>query len=421
LEAALSLWDQNSKLGWSALHLALSLCVLAPSTKPRSPADETHSQERIRLAFEEVTRINEEAKGWSELPLPPPAWIKAESMGRRHGMWDEVEDSMDPRDLVDSNESWIPSPTHWYDRYAAQVIKRIPLTAILSSRAAPVLLDFLSGLLVWTISKLSPPWIRVGRRNHGEAQLFEWTHSLGRILGKVAGLCSFNEVEARFLNPIFALEDDHCWKVLSPFVDLYICMYVYDAKEVPLDSSELLMRSLDRFLKAPTFNPDTYHSGELYGFDLPSLAKALMFVAIDEPALGSARYANGDYSEVHRILPVVDRFVRTAGWVSTIMSHFLTLCERAKETYPAEQFADQILDIVKDGRPALKGWNGTFLPARIAGLVQGFADREAPMPLDLGQKLLRILDLLVDMGDRRSAALQLGESFREIQTERGHP
>jgi hypothetical protein len=41
--------------------------------------------------------------------------------------------------------------------------------------------------------------------------------------------------------------------------------------------------------------------------------------------------------------------------------------------------------------------------------------RPTPMPLALGQKLLRILDLLVDMGDRRSAALQLSESFREIK------
>ena len=34
----------------------------------------------------------------------------------------------------------------------------------------------------------------------------------------------------------------------------------------------------------------------------------------------------------------------------------------------------------------------------------------------LAQKFLRVLDLLVDMGDRRSAALQLSETFREIQT-----
>jgi len=37
------------------------------------------------------------------------------------------------------------------------------------------------------------------------------------------------------------------------------------------------------------------------------------------------------------------------------------------------------------------------------------------MTLTLAQKFLRILDMLVDMGDRRSAALQLGEAFREIQ------
>ena len=71
--------------------------------------------------------------------------------------------------------------------------------------------------------------------------------------------------------------------------------------------------------------------------------------------------------------------------------------------------------MIDGGSPPLKGWRGTSLPARIAGLVQYLADRETPMPLELGQKLLRIVDLLVDMGDRRSSALQLSESFREIQ------
>jgi hypothetical protein len=97
------------------------------------------------------------------------------------------------------------------------------------------------------------------------------------------------------------------------------------------------------------------------------------------------------------------------------MSHFLTLCERARNSYPAETFADQILAIVEDGSQPLKGWNGTLIPARIAGLVQVFADRDTPMSPGLGQKLLRVLDLLVDMGDRRSAALQQSESFREIK------
>jgi hypothetical protein len=98
------------------------------------------------------------------------------------------------------------------------------------------------------------------------------------------------------------------------------------------------------------------------------------------------------------------------------MGPFLTLCERAKATYPAKVFADQILAVIGDGAEQLKRWQHLSIPARIAGLVQHFADRDAPMPLHLAQKFLRTLDLLVDMGDRRSAALQLGEAFREIRT-----
>lgn len=68
-----------------------------------------------------------------------------------------------------------------------------------------------------------------------------------------------------------------------------------------------------------------------------------------------------------------------------------------------------------EGIENLKGWHGTFILARIAGLISYFADQASPMPLQLAQKFLRILDLLVDMGDRRSTALQLSEAFREIR------
>ena len=88
---------------------------------------------------------------------------------------------------------------------------------------------------------------------------------------------------------------------------------------------------------------------------------------------------------------------------------------RSGTTYPAEGFADQVLAVIGDGPEDLKGWPGTSIPARIAELVQHFAHRDAPMRLALAQKFLRILDMLVDMGDRRSAALQLGEAFREIR------
>jgi hypothetical protein len=129
----------------------------------------------------------------------------------------------------------------------------------------------------------------------------------------------------------------------------------------------------------------------------------------------AARYVNGDWSEIDRILPLVDRFVRAGGWAASVMDLYLTLCEQARANYPAEPFADQVFAIIGDRPENLKGWHGTFIPARIAELVQHFAHRDTPMNLAFAQKLLRILDILVDLGDRRSAALQLGEFFREVQ------
>jgi hypothetical protein len=39
----------------------------------------------------------------------------------------------------------------------------------------------------------------------------------------------------------------------------------------------------------------------------------------------------------------------------------------------------------------------------------------SPLPPALAQAMLRILDKLVDMGDRRSAALQLSEIFKDVR------
>src|SRR4051794_1307404 len=50
--------------------------------------------------------------------------------------------------------------------------------------------------------------------------------------------------------------------------------------------------------------------------------------------------------------------------------------------------------------------------SRIAALVHAFAERSQPLPADLAQKMLRTLDRLVDMGDRRSAALETSEIFK---------
>jgi hypothetical protein len=410
LKQIATLWDMDAKLVWAALGLALTLCHIEP--RPRVPPRETiHSPARSRKCVNAALKYYKSGKGWPELPLPPPTWIKAK---RGTLPAEYTDDDFDDSELTDPDEAWTTPPWQWYSQYASKIMEWVPYEQILASGARDQLLRFLGGVLQWTNQKNAPPWVKKRGRDRASTELFEWTHGLGQALGRIAGLLPIADAQPHFLEPIFALEDDPCWALLAPFASSYVCRYIYDALSVPSDAVGLLDLCVGRLLQASAFNRESYRSGEFSGFDQPRLVETLLFVSVEHATM-SARFVNGDWSEIALILPLIDRLVRAGGWSRTLMYHYLTLCERSKTAYPAEMFADQILSVLEDASKPPKGWHGTFIPARIAALVQHFAYRDTPMPLCMGQKLLRILDLLVDMGDRRSAALQLSESFREIK------
>jgi hypothetical protein len=103
------------------------------------------------------------------------------------------------------------------------------------------------------------------------------------------------------------------------------------------------------------------------------------------------------------------------GDVPHVIGSFLTLCESAVEHYPPEVFVEQI-DAILNKQPGVPvGWYGTTIQGRIAALVHAFAERSQPLSRALAQSMLRILDRLVDMGDRRSAALQTSEIFKDVR------
>src|SRR6185312_1756769 len=414
IEEASKLWSKAPKLTWAALILAFSLCHVPPRPHDRlhQSGEALHSSSEAQEAVETALAFYENGSGWASLPLPPPAWLKIES-GKGQRRSQSYED-YDEHDAADAAETWGEPDIFWRSKQAAEILNRIRFDEIRSSGARNALLDFLAGTLDWTNQKNAPPWVKPGRRDRSATRIFEWTRALGSRLGQVAGLLSLSDFRARFLDPILGLEGDNCWALLSPFASTYVCAYVYDAPVVPADAAATLDLCLGRLLQASAFRRDAYRSGEFSGFDQPELVRTLMFVSVERADLAT-RYVNGDWSEIGRILPLIDRFVRAGGWASSVMDPFLMLCERARANYPGEVFADQVLAIIGDGSNNLKGWHGTFIPARIAELVQYFAHRDAPMMLALAQKFLRILDILVDMGDRRSAALQLDEAFREIR------
>lgn len=414
LEEACKFYTTKPKLTWAALKLAFSLCHIPPRpcAENRSHRQAFHSPSEAKEKVNSALQCFEDEGEWCDLPLPPPAWVKVEaekcvSRYQRYGDYDSV-------DMTDKSEQWIEPDVFWYSKFAAEVLNRIPYDVLLNSPTRALLLDFLSGLLQWTNQKNSPPWVKRGSRDRSDTKIYEWTNSFGSVLGKVAGLVRLSEFRTRFIDPMLGLEGDNCWTLVAPFTSTYICTYMYDANVVPEDAADMLDLCLGRFLQDKAFERGAYRSGEFSGFHQSELIHTLMFTSV-EHAGGATRYVNGDWSEIDRILPIVDRFVRAGGWATSVMSPFLTLCERAKECYPAGAFADQVVELLSGGPTSLIGWHGTFIPARIAGMVQHLAHREAPMDLSLAQKFLHILDLLVDMGDRRSAALQLGEAFRSVR------
>ena len=413
LEETGKLWSKDPKLTWAALSLAFSLCHVSPRPhdQARQHGEALHSSSEAQAAVDAALNFYQNGSGWPSLPLPPPAWVKIERGKGRRGH--QSFEDYDADDFTDVAEIWGEPDVFWQSKQAAETLTRIPFDEILSSSARSALLDFLAAVLDWTNQKNAPPCVTPGRQDRSPTDIFEWTHTLGSRLGHMAGLLPLSDFQARFLNPILGLEGDNCWALLSPFTSTYVCAYVYDAPVVPADAVAMLDLCLGRLLQDSAFNRDAYRSGKFSGFDQPPLVQTLMFVSVERADM-AARYVNGDWSEINRILPLIDRFVRAGGWAASVMDPFLTLCERARINYPAEAFADQVLAILGDGPDKLKGWHGTFIPARIAELVQHFAHRDTPMKLALAQKFLRILDMLVDMGDRRSAALQLSEAFREI-------
>ena len=97
------------------------------------------------------------------------------------------------------------------------------------------------------------------------------------------------------------------------------------------------------------------------------------------------------------------------------MGEFLKLCERAKEAYPLDAFVIQVSASLNSLRNSKQNWSGTVLPSKIAATVQRLAEANFPLRVDQAQSLLRILDALIDLGDRRSAALEQTEIFRSVQ------
>lgn len=398
LEICFGLWDIDQRLGWCAFAAALGMSQI--SIAPMEDHYSRFDPERISAGNTKrgdfAAKAYGKAGNWPQLPAMPSAWKDLGAAARNRYARPDIE-------------------FEW--GYGSKAVAKVPVKAMVATtQTRAPFLAFLKDALQWIIAKMNPPWEKKSRRDHLH-DVGEFDDAIAHLFAKAAPLLTTAELEQAFLTPVLALDDEACYELLAPFVSMYVCAAIFDAATVPENAIDVLKICLGRVLRDPAFAPRGYRDGEMHGHRLPNMVRALLFVSAR--AQGAARFANGNWTEIATILPIVDPLVRTAGFSASVMREFLTLVERSRDTYPAEMFADQILAVLGSGRSALKGWRRDIIPARIAGLVQSLAYRETPMPLGLAQKLLRILDILVDMGDRRSAALQISDSFREVRLDAG--
>lgn len=398
-------WDRDARFAWCGLNLGLRLAQLVRrpdmyrlDAEARRQVESDHRAAALAAALDEY-RAQGPLPAWVR---PRPSWVRA------------ARDAENPQAL-DGDEGGQRTDDVWDGRYAAKVLQKVPVAAVMASAGRAHYVDALEAFVDWTLDTINPAW-RIQRRRgreRGDENLYEWEDQLGRMVASVAPHLPADETLQRLLRPIIAQPDEIAMRLLTPFTVSLVCGEILDAPEVRDDTLHLLQAVLERTLENGDLRRSPYNDGRMGGFDLPRLVKSLLFVIVED-APGATRFANGLWDDLGKVMPLVDRMVRAAGWHPHVAHQFVTLCERSGAAYPADTFADQVLAQIVDGRlPA--GWKGPVVPAAIAALVQAHADRQHPLPAVLARKLLQVLDALVDLGDRRSAALQQSESFRGVR------
>ena len=405
LSGVASCWERDARFAWCGLNLALRLAQIErrPDTHRLDPEARRQAESDHRAAI--VTAALEEYLMQGPLPpwiRPQPSWERTVPVPENLQTFDEEED-----------EGWQSTDKIWDGQYAANVLQIVPVGAVMASAGRALFVEALEAFVSWTLDTINPAWRTKRRREHGDRNLYEWEDQLGRMVASVAPYLPADEILERLLRPILEQPDKIAMRLLAPFTVSLVCAEVLDAPTVRDDTLHLLQIVLERTLDNHDLRRSPYNDERMGGFDLPELIKALLFVGVDH-APGAARFANGLWDDLCKVMPLVDQMVRSAGWHPYVAHQFVTLCERSGAAYPVDEFADQMLAQIVDGYLP-SGWKGTLIPAAIAAMVQAHADRQHPLPADLARKLLQVLDALVDLGDRRSAALQLSESFRGVR------
>lgn len=390
--------DPDSHVRWVAAQLAFDLAhYIAPIRNEETferdnTADRVAREAALTRALHALRTDSEEAFE----PLPP-AWVKASKQYRR------------------MENYWIEPKRSFDGQYAAKLFAHFPLEEWCQSDVyRPKIQLLLVDLARWTAERLMPSWHDGKTRRDKETSLFEWDRTLGTMLARALPFFDLEWVRDNFVKP-FCADDEQALRVLAELAEGIVTRHVLDAKDIPENALPVLDDCVQRIISDRVFAPKGYRAGEVHGYDMPDLIKALLFVKVDVECPGAARFVNGDWSDIAIIMPLVTKLVTATGWSTYVMSNFLTLCERAGASYPIDAFIEQAGAALGSVEYARGSWVGTSLPARLAAVIQRLAEVNYPLEVSRARGLLKLLDALIDLGDRRSAALEQDEAFRRVQ------
>jgi len=397
---SLSLWDLDANFALIALNLGICLSICSRETP-------SERGERITQTVADAVQEFRSGEIHTSLHSLPDPWVfappnvgyfpQSEEFGGREPIWQNPDVFL----------RWDLLP---------KILPHIPVAVVMSdNRHRSMFLTFCYDLLQWILERVNPSWEETApRHNRGTTEVYDLRARFFWLLAEVALYLEPEEAQRRILDPMFALDDETADSVINPFAKSLATIGIMDPPTVMSQALPLLRACVQRVLKDQTWNHAQGGEGYIYGHDLPELVRIFLFVNI-ENAGGATRFANRAWQDISLILPVIDLFVRSVGNVPQVASSFLTLCERAAEHYPADIFIEQVTNILDGQMSTPVGWRHTTIPSRIASLIYVFAERSQPLPVTPAQAMLRVLDRLVDMGDRRSAALQISEIFKNVR------
>lgn len=402
--ALLGAWPRYPDVAWAAMRLATALALFEVQYGPEGNAEARHYARIQKVVTEELQCLQDGVPVVGPLPTWPEPWVpitdgEVIQARRRRCRTVDVE--------------WRANPVHVDTSLLEKVLQVIPLEVALADQAhAALFLDWCEGLAKWTTERIAPTWARSRRDlddNYATSN-FEWCHYLYQFLARVSLKLPVEEGFRRFLQPVMTANDEAFSDLTVSFTG-HLIGQVMDRPEIPKGALPLLSVVAQRVLA----HRDWQHVG--YGGhseqNFVGIVKHLFFADLGY-AGWAVRFANGKWAEVEAVIPVFEPILRAHGSVTFVASAWMNLCESSFEHYPVQHFVDNLEHLlVGEGPPP--GWRNTQLPGRLSGLIQRFSERQQPMPLAMAQKFLKALDRLVDIGDRRAAAVQLSEVFRSVR------